>query len=66
MRLAWRVFDLVDRFMEENPGYVELSDRAVRSWTIASGLESKEEGCRDDLEFSSGVPASTRTLSGRC
>uniref|UniRef100_A0A7S1EZW4 B30.2/SPRY domain-containing protein n=1 Tax=Noctiluca scintillans TaxID=2966 RepID=A0A7S1EZW4_NOCSC len=51
------VFDFVDRFMEDNPGYVELSDRALRSWAIASGLESKEEGCRDDPEFSFGVPA---------
>ena len=38
------VFDFVDRFMEDNPGYVELSDRAFRSWAIAGGVESKEEG----------------------
>jgi hypothetical protein len=51
------VFDFVDRFMEDNPGYVELSDRAIRSWATASGLKSKEEGCRDDPDFSFGVPA---------
>ena len=34
-----------------------MSDRAIRSWAIASGLESEEEGCRDDLEFSFGVSA---------
>ena len=32
-----------------------MSDRAIRSWAIAGGLESKEEGCPDDLEFSCGV-----------
>ena len=41
--------------MEDNPGYVELSDRVIRSWASASGVESKEEGCRGGLEFSFGV-----------
>ena len=50
------VFGVVDRFTAGNPGYVELSDRAIRSWAIAGGLESKEEGCPDDLDFSFGVP----------
>ena len=36
------VFDFVDRFMEDNPGYVELSDRL--SWAIASGLEAQKRG----------------------
>ena len=56
------VFDFVDRFMVKNPGYVDLSDRAFRSWAIASGVESKEEGCRDDLEISFEVPALAKSV----
>ena len=51
------VLDSVDRFMEVFAGYVELSDRAIRFGAPAYGLESKEQGCRDDTEFSFGVPA---------
>jgi len=32
------LFDYVDRFLEENPDYTELSERMVKDWLLKSGL----------------------------
>jgi len=54
-------FDWVDKFVKENPGYVELSDRKIFEWARASGLwgeKSRQQGWdssdKPDMKF--GVP----------
>merc|ERR1712039_173629 len=32
------VFDWLDQTMEENPSYVEISDRSLAAWAVKSGL----------------------------
>jgi len=34
-------FDWVDNFLERNPNYTELSDRAFADWALKSGVKSK-------------------------
>ncbi len=34
------VFDWTDRFLEQNPGYVELSDRKLLEWAQKSGCQN--------------------------
>lgn len=51
-------FDWVDEFVEQNPGYVELSDRKILEWAQKSGLwKPKGGGSLDKPEGNFGVPA---------
>lgn len=54
------IFDYVDRFIEEHPGFVELSDRKVAEWCRKSGLSPKgspsPSDSRDRPDFNFGLP----------
>jgi len=53
------VFDFAERFVEEHPGHVELSDRKVFDWCRRSGLAAKrgpgEGHSRDRPDFNFGI-----------
>ncbi|CAL1135319.1 unnamed protein product [Cladocopium goreaui] len=36
-------FDWLDEFLEKNPQYVELSDRAIIKWAEKSGISHSEQ-----------------------
>merc|ERR1712194_3622 len=41
-------YDWLDNFLEKNPDYTELSDRAFQDWALKSGLSSKgRKECND-------------------
>mmetsp|Transcript_29746 Transcript_29746/g.85358 ORF Transcript_29746/g.85358 Transcript_29746/m.85358 type:complete len:889 (-) Transcript_29746:58-2724(-) len=50
--------DWVDDFLEKNPNYVELSNRAILDWASRSGLTRKTvtKGCNDRPEMGFGIP----------
>lgn len=53
-------FDWIDEFLAQNPGYVELSDRALQNWAASSGLPKPRGGfgaSNDKPSFSYGVPS---------
>merc|ERR1711972_1272080 len=35
------IFDYVDQFLEENPKYLELSDRKMLAWAASSGVRGR-------------------------
>jgi len=37
-------FDWLDKYLEKNPKYVELSDRKIQEWAASSGLSSQGKG----------------------
>jgi len=41
-------FDWVDQFMAKNPGYTELSDRAIISWATKSGFNVLKNNASND------------------
>jgi len=48
-------FDWVDAFIEKNPDYTELSDRALIDWAIKSGLSAnKKKECNDKPDVGLG------------
>eukprot|EP00746_Dinoflagellata_sp_MGD_P165570 gnl/MRDRNA2_/MRDRNA2_94917_c0_seq1.p1 gnl/MRDRNA2_/MRDRNA2_94917_c0~~gnl/MRDRNA2_/MRDRNA2_94917_c0_seq1.p1 ORF type:complete len:837 (-),score=250.36 gnl/MRDRNA2_/MRDRNA2_94917_c0_seq1:64-2574(-) len=47
-------YDFVDQFLEENPSFVELSDRAIVSWASQSGLTRQKEKLYND-KFAAGL-----------
>ncbi|CAK0877248.1 unnamed protein product [Prorocentrum cordatum] len=53
-------FDWLDMFLEKSPGYVEISDRAVREWVEKSGNWQKRgavpKSSNDKPEMGFGVP----------
>lgn len=52
-------FDWLDGFLEENPSYLELSDRKIISWASESGLWKPKGGAgasNDKPQFNFGVP----------
>lgn len=53
-------FDWVDKFLAENPGYVELSDRMILDWAAKSGIWNRKNagaGSNDKPEANTGVIA---------
>eukprot|EP00931_Biecheleriopsis_adriatica_P009178 TRINITY_DN110274_c0_g1_i1.p1 TRINITY_DN110274_c0_g1~~TRINITY_DN110274_c0_g1_i1.p1 ORF type:complete len:809 (+),score=207.76 TRINITY_DN110274_c0_g1_i1:48-2474(+) len=50
------VYDWVDRFLEEHPNFLELSERYMEEWCVKSGLTRKKEPgeahSRDEPDFS--------------
>jgi len=61
-------FDYVDRFTEQHPEYVELSDRKILEWCMKSGLSQKGRqgkwsrhpgfvSTRDRPNFAFGIPS---------
>jgi len=53
-------FDWVDKFLAENPGFVELSDRKILEWASKSGIWKARVGSggsSDKPEANTGVPA---------
>eukprot|EP00429_Kryptoperidinium_foliaceum_P013594 CAMPEP_0176047026 /NCGR_PEP_ID=MMETSP0120_2-20121206/23354_1 /TAXON_ID=160619 /ORGANISM="Kryptoperidinium foliaceum, Strain CCMP 1326" /LENGTH=906 /DNA_ID=CAMNT_0017380441 /DNA_START=69 /DNA_END=2786 /DNA_ORIENTATION=- len=52
-------FEWLDDFLAKNPQYVELSDRKVIEWAIASGMwkpRGHGKGCLDKPDFNFGLP----------
>lgn len=54
-------FTWLDQFMQENPHFVELSDRKILEWLSKSGVwkpgvTSKSNTCNDKPEFNFGIP----------
>uniref|UniRef100_A0A7S1WG85 B30.2/SPRY domain-containing protein n=1 Tax=Alexandrium catenella TaxID=2925 RepID=A0A7S1WG85_ALECA len=54
------VFDYAERFVQEHPGHVELSDRKFADWCRKSGLVTKGSPSpmhsRDRFDFNYGIP----------
>jgi len=53
-------FDFVDQFLQKNPNFVELSDRAIEYWAEQSGLQRQKPKVTNDrmaAGFGFGVPA---------
>ncbi|CAK9048855.1 Heterogeneous nuclear ribonucleoprotein U (hnRNP U) (Scaffold-attachment factor A) (SAF-A), partial [Durusdinium trenchii] len=53
-------FDWLDSFLEKNPQYVELSERKIMDWAIASGLPRPKNGpnaSNDKPIFQYGLPS---------
>jgi len=51
-------FDFVDQFLEKNPSFVELSDRAIIDWASQSGLvRQKAKASNDKPTMGYGIPA---------
>merc|ERR1712194_214420 len=50
-------FDWVDSFLEQNPDFIELSDRKVIDWAVQSGLwRPKGPGTNDSPDMKFGLP----------
>eukprot|EP00928_Gymnodinium_smaydae_P072685 TRINITY_DN55_c0_g1_i1.p1 TRINITY_DN55_c0_g1~~TRINITY_DN55_c0_g1_i1.p1 ORF type:complete len:891 (+),score=345.70 TRINITY_DN55_c0_g1_i1:63-2675(+) len=43
-------FDWLDQFLEKNPGYTELSDRALTKWAEKSGMQKRPAKSNDKPE----------------
>mmetsp|Transcript_121531 Transcript_121531/g.343824 ORF Transcript_121531/g.343824 Transcript_121531/m.343824 type:complete len:822 (-) Transcript_121531:120-2585(-) len=52
-------FNWLDDFLEQNPQYVELSDRKIIEWASKSGLLRNKtwSSCNDKPEFNFGLPS---------
>lgn len=51
-------FDRLDHFLEKNPGFAELSDRAILEWAASSGLvRTKGKASNDKPAAAFGLPA---------
>ncbi|CAJ1350593.1 unnamed protein product [Effrenium voratum] len=48
-------FDWLDDWLEENPSWVELSDRKLQQWAASSGLAKPKGGSLDKPSFSYGI-----------
>merc|ERR1711924_180987 len=50
------VLDWVDEFLEKNPGYVEISDRAIIEWAVKSGCwRPKNQNSNDKPSMNFGM-----------
>merc|ERR1712151_439881 len=53
------IFDYVDQFLEDNPKYLELSDRKMLAWAASSGVRRgsawKESNDKPGMNF--GIPS---------
>ena len=48
-------FDWLDEWLEENPSWVELSDRKLQQWAASSGLSKPKGGSLDKPSFAYGI-----------
>jgi len=48
-------FDWLDSFLENNPKYVELSDRKIQEWASKSGLWRYTKGSNDKPDYNFGL-----------
>ena len=50
-------FDWLEEWLDENPSFVELSDRKLQQWAASSGLTKPKGGSFDKPSFAYGIPS---------